>query len=116
MSEQRIPDAVWRFGNALSQGKKTLRIELFKAEQWRAGWRPYKNTMTPHPPLRDRAYWSEYYRLRVDGRWHGKPGYKFSFYTLAQAVEISTQFLEIERNNEKNNSKEKSYDLRMRKI
>lgn len=89
MSEERIPDAVWRFGNAAIQGKKPLRIDLFRAEQWKHSWSPYRKTMFPHPPLRNREYWQQYYRLRVDGRWHGKPGYKFTFYTLVQAVELA---------------------------
>ena len=86
MSEERIADAVFRFGNAATQGKKTLKIELFRAEQFRPGWRPYKRTMHPHPPLRNREYWHQYYRLRVDGRWLQLSGYKYSFYTLEEAV------------------------------
>lgn len=89
MSEQRVPDAVWRFVYAATQGKKQIRIELFRAEQWRTSWRPYKKNMTPRPPLRDREYWSQYYRLRVDGKWYGKDGYKFTFYTMVQAAEIA---------------------------
>lgn len=45
--------------------------------------------MHPHPPLRDREYWQQYYRLRVDGRWHGRKGYKYAFFTLEQAVAIA---------------------------
>jgi hypothetical protein len=89
MSEERIADVVWRFGNAATQGKKSLRIELFKAEQFRPGWRPHKRNMHPHPPLRDREFWKEHYRLRVDGRWLQLTGYKYSFYTLEQAVNLA---------------------------
>lgn len=84
-----MADMVWRWGNAATQGKKPLRIELFRAEQWRPGYRPHRKTMYPHPPLRNREYWQQYYRLRVDGRWHGKAGYKYRFYTLEQAVKLA---------------------------
>jgi hypothetical protein len=89
MSEIRMPDIVLRWGNAAIQGKKPLRIELFLAEQWRGNWNPYKRTMHPHPPLRTREYWQQYYRLRVDGRWLGLKGYKYSFYTLEQALKLA---------------------------
>jgi len=88
MSEKRIPDIVWRFGNAATQGKKPVRIELFRAEQWRWGWRPWKLNIFPPPPLRDPAYWGQYYRLRIDGIWHGKNGYRYCFLTLEQAVRL----------------------------
>ena len=89
MSELRIADMVWRWGNAAIQGKKSLRIELFQAEQWRHNWNPHKRTMHPHPPLRTREYWQQYYRLRVDGRWFSRKGYKYNFYTLEQAVKLA---------------------------
>ena len=92
MSEQRIADAVIKLGNAARQGKKPLKIELYRAEQWRHSWTPYKKTMHPHPPLRNReSYWQDHYRLRVDGRWHGRSGYKFSFYTLEEAMRLAEQ-------------------------
>lgn len=90
MSEIRAADIVVRFGNATPQGKKTLRIELFSAEQFRHNWNPTKRTMYPHPPLRNPDYWQQYYRLRIDGRWfgrHGK-GYKYGFYTLEEVVQL----------------------------
>jgi len=89
MSEERIADAVFQFRIAAKQGKKTLKIELYRAEQWQRNWSPYRKTMHPRPPLRDRAYWQQYYRLRVDGRWYGKAGYKYTFFTLVQAVELA---------------------------
>lgn len=89
MSEIRIADIVWRWGNAATQGKKPLKIELFSAEQFRHSWNPTGRTMFPHPPLRNREYWKQYYRLRVDGRWHGKKGYKYAFFTLEQAVALA---------------------------
>ncbi|MDR2551407.1 MAG: hypothetical protein LBD10_14540 [Desulfobulbus sp.] len=89
MSEIRMPDIVWRWGNAATQGKKPLKIELYQAEQWRHNWDPHKRTMHPHPPLRNREYWNQYYRLRVDGRWQGRKGYKYCFYTLEQAVVLA---------------------------
>ncbi|WP_157470286.1 hypothetical protein [Desulfobulbus elongatus] len=88
MSEMRVADIVWKYRNAAREGKKTLKIELYRAEQWRCNWNPYRKTMTPRPPLRDREYWHQYYRLRVDGRWLGRPGFKYAFYTLEQAVAI----------------------------
>lgn len=91
MSEERVADAVIKFSNALKQGKKPLKIELFLAEQWRSDWNPYRKTMHPHPPLRKREYWQQYYRLRIDGRWHGRKGYKYAFYTLIEAVQLAEQ-------------------------
>jgi len=89
MSEERIADMVWRWENAATQGKKPLRIELYRAEQWRTNWSPYRKTMHPHPPLRDRSYWQQYYRLRVDGKWHGESKFKYTFYTLEQAARLA---------------------------
>ncbi|MGD9949885.1 MAG: hypothetical protein AB7U29_15600 [Desulfobulbus sp.] len=91
MSEIRMPDIVWRWGNAATEGKKPLRIELFRAELWKSSWNPFKKTMHPHPPLGSREYWQKYFRLRVDGRWHGQDGYKFSFFILEQALRIAEQ-------------------------
>jgi len=91
MSEMRIPDIVWRWGNAAIQGKKSLKIELFVAEQFRCNWNPYSRSMFPHPPLRKREYWQQYYRLRVDGRWLSICGCKYHFFTLEQAVALADQ-------------------------
>jgi len=82
MSEIRMADIVMKWRIAKNEGKKPLKIEFFRAEQWRRNWNPYRRTMTPRPPLRDREYWQQYYRLRVDGRWLGKTGFKYTFYTL----------------------------------
>ena len=51
MSEERVADAVVKFGNASKQGKKPVKIELFCAGQWRHTWNPYKRDMQPRPPL-----------------------------------------------------------------
>ncbi len=91
MSEMRIADIVWRWGNAATQGKKTLKIELFLAEQFRCNWNPFKRTMHPRPPLRTREYWQQYYRLRVDGRWLSLNACRYHFFTLEQAVAIADQ-------------------------
>lgn len=91
MSELRMADIVMKWRFAAKEGKKPLKIELYKAEQWRRNWSPYRKTMTPSPPLRDREYWQQYYRLRVDGRWLGKTGFKYAFYTLAEAVVLGEQ-------------------------
>lgn len=91
MSELRMADIVWKWRNAAREGKKPLKIELYKAEQWRRNWNPYQRTMTPRPPLQSREYWDQYYRLRVDGRWLAKPGFKYAFYTLAEAIDIGEQ-------------------------
>ena len=90
MSEERVADAVIKFSNALKQGKKPLKIELFLAEQWRSNWNPYRKTMHPHPPLRNREpFWQDYYRLRVDGRWHRTAKHKYCFYTLEEAIRMA---------------------------
>jgi hypothetical protein len=94
MSEQRIPDAIWKFNSALPQGKKVLRIELFMAKQWQHSWKPYKKSVNPHPPLRDSAFWNEHYRLRVDGKWYGINGYKFNFFTMVESVELAQRLLQ----------------------
>lgn len=91
MSEIRAADIVLRFGNAAIHGKKSLRIELFSAEQFRNKWNPFKRTMYPHPPLRNQEFWQQYYRMRIDGRWIGrnKKGYKYGFYTLEEALQLA---------------------------
>ncbi|MDD2467732.1 MAG: hypothetical protein PHI97_27445 [Desulfobulbus sp.] len=94
MSELRIPDLVWIGQNASTQGKKPLRIELFRAVQWQCNWNLHRKTMYPHPPLSTREYWQQYYRLRVDGRWIGMKGYKYRFYTLVQALAVAERLFE----------------------
>jgi len=89
MSEIWLPDIVWRCGNATTQGKKLLKIELFSAEQFRCDWNPYSRKRYPHPQLRNREYWQQYYRLRVDGRWFTLNAYKYYFFPPEQAVEIA---------------------------
>lgn len=90
MSEPRLPDIVWTYRTPIKAGRKPLKIELFQAMQWKYSWNPYsKKKMYPKPPLRDRSYWEQYYRLRVDGRWYGRKGYTFTFYTMVQALEIA---------------------------
>jgi len=76
-------------GGATTQGKKLLKIELFSAEQFRCNWNPYSRKMSPHPQLRNREYWQQYYRLRVDGRGLTLNAYKYYFFPLEQAVEIA---------------------------
>ncbi|HHL33133.1 MAG TPA: hypothetical protein ENJ30_02070 [Desulfobulbaceae bacterium] len=88
MSEVRTPDAIWRFRIAGEDGKKTLKIELFRAGQWRRSWRPYKRNMYPRPPIRKPEYWHTRYRLRIDGRWFGKEGFKYRFLTIEQATRL----------------------------
>jgi len=90
MSEERIADIVLRFGNAARHGKKPLKIELYRAEQWKRSWSPFKKTMHPHPPPHDQGeYWQQYYRMRVDGRWWRMSKYKYAFFTLEQAVVLA---------------------------
>lgn len=89
-----MPDIVWIWKNASVQGKKPLRIELYLAHQWRHNWNPHKRTIHPHPPFHDRDYWTKYYRMRVNGRWRrGHKCYKYSFYTLEEALMLVDKFL-----------------------
>lgn len=90
MSEERVADIVLKWGNAAKQGKKPLKIELYKAEQWKHSWNPFKRNMHPHPPLHDQGeYWQQYYRMRVGGKWWRMPKYKYAFYTLDQAITLT---------------------------
>ena len=92
MSEERIADAVIKFVNASKHGKKSIKIELFCAGQWRHTWNPYKRDMQPRPPLRNREeFWENHYRLRVDGRWHRTARHKYCFYTLEQAIRMAAR-------------------------
>ncbi len=93
MSEERTPDAIWRFRVAGRDGKKTIKIELFIAAQWRYSWNPFKRNMTPRPKHRDNGYWKRYYRLRINGKWHGRTVRKFTFYTLPEALGIAERLV-----------------------
>lgn len=86
MSEIRTANILWKWRIASDKGKKTLKIELFLAEQWRRNWSPYRQTMWPKPPLRDRQYWQQYYRVRVGGKWITRPGFKYVFFTLPDVL------------------------------
>ncbi|MBL4904424.1 MAG: hypothetical protein JKY62_17510 [Desulfocapsa sp.] len=91
MSEERVPDAIWRFWIAGINGRKLLRIELFLARQWKITARIGKRNRYPWCPMRGMEYWTEYYRLRINGRWRQKEGYRFRFFTLVESLELVEQ-------------------------
>lgn len=82
MSDERVADMVLRVRLPKKPGKKTVKIELFHAGQFRYSWSEnLKRRFIPSVPLRyaDRdTYWAQQiYRLRIDGRWHGPARYTF---------------------------------------
>ena len=91
MSDARRPLIIWTFRNANRDGKKTLRFELFPASRWSFHYDPVNRTkMFPKPPLTDRRdYWRNMYRIRANGKWMGEKGFKYSFYSIAQAAEMA---------------------------
>ncbi len=94
MSEVRPVFASWRFADI--RGKKSLRIELFRAREWRSGYRPIKRNTIPRPPIRPNmanAYWNSLYRLRIDGRWHRPGKERYAFYTMQEAAGIAEEMI-----------------------
>lgn len=94
MSDPRKPDAIWRFWVAGRNGRKLLRIELFQARHWKSAAKLSKRNRYPWCPNKGMEYWTEYYRLRINGRWHQKPGYRFRFLTLTEALELCKRRIE----------------------
>jgi hypothetical protein len=95
MSDERIPAGVIIVKTPRFQGKKNVKIELFKAAQWQRKYRPFKKNVTPRPPVmdHDQVYWAQRYRLRVDGRWHGSAGFKYTFFTLDEILQLAGERL-----------------------
>ncbi len=90
MSEERLPCGIFYVKTSRFKGKKNVKIELFKAEQWQRKFRPYKKNTHPQPPTMDRdgTYWPLRYRIRVNDRWYGVEGMKFTFYTLPEVLQL----------------------------
>jgi hypothetical protein len=96
MSDERKPDAIWRFWVAEANGKKLLKIELFQARQWRSSATISKRNRYPWCPMMGMEYWTKYYRLRINGRWRQKEGYRFRFFTLVESLELAEQLKQQE--------------------
>jgi len=94
MSEERPVFAIWRFAEI--KGKKPLKIELFKAELWRFGLGPGQGNVFPVLPCRsvDREkYYSERYRLRINGRMYRVGVEQFTFLTMKEVVELAESMI-----------------------
>lgn len=96
MSDERTPDAIWRFWVAGINGRKLLRIELFEATQWKMKAKTSKRNRYPWCPMKGMEYWTEYYRMRINGRWRQKEGYRFRFFTLEESLELAKQLIKQE--------------------
>lgn len=85
MSDEREPDYIILVRLPKSLGTKTFKnckLELFRANKFKSAWSPSgKDRFIPAVPLKydDAAtFWeSELYRVRLDGKWHGKIKYTF---------------------------------------
>lgn len=91
--DERIPDHVIIVKCAPQTQKNSRIVHLFRAAQWKSTWRPGTRTMAPVPPIRDRQWWHDHYRLRIDGRWHGEATAKYRFYTKDEVMAIITDLI-----------------------
>jgi len=94
MSEVRLPDAIFSCRIPQGEGKKSLRIEIFSSLKWKRQWRPHTGkppNMSPKPPILPRyqeEWFSQHFRLRVDGRWWNTSDKKYQFFTREDAFLI----------------------------
>lgn len=70
------------------QSKKTVKVELFSALDWRQNRRPGGRNMYPQPPWRSDGWWESHYRLRIDGRWYGRSRKKYHFFSRGEVFEV----------------------------
>lgn len=82
MSEVRVPDITLVIRLPRKHGKKSLKIRLYLAEQFRHSWTPDRaDAFTPRVPLKssDREeYWGkDIYRVMVEGQWMFPGEYRF---------------------------------------
>ena len=91
MSDERVPDA--RISVSLHQknGKKTTKIHLYLASQFRSAWSPeIRKQFQPPVPLQNSKhdeYWGQpHYRVMIDGKW-AWVGVRYTFYTLDAIME-----------------------------
>ncbi len=95
MSDYRHKTATLKLVTSENKGKKTVKIELFSAVRWRQKHRPWKKVMFPRPPLNnDIKWWQLRYRLRVNGKWHGKRA-NYVFYTRDQVCALTARLLVV---------------------
>jgi len=96
MSEHRTPDKTILLK---IKGKKTVKIELFAAKQFKQNYRPFKKIYSPRPLIRpfdkeDKMFWENHFRIRIKGQWVRNRKIKYLFYTIDQVMEMIKQELE----------------------
>lgn len=90
MSDPHLPLGIFCLKVPQFRGKKTIKVELFDAKRWRFKFSPYKKTTYPKPPIRDlnKEYWPNRFRVRINGSWYGVDGFKYTFYTMPEILDI----------------------------
>jgi len=89
------------------QGKKTVKIEMFPAGQWRRLFRYGQRERWSEGTTLDRRWWQGRYRLRVDGRWISRDGRKYGFFLPGEVWALAGEMFEAavggtgKRNNDK---------------
>ncbi len=79
MAEKRVPSFIFLLKK---QGKKSSKIELFKAAIWRD---KYKVRRSLDDSYKD--FLSKQFRLRINGKWYCPLG-RYSFFTKSEIKEI----------------------------
>lgn len=92
MSEERIADARISIFLPSKNGKKTIKIRMFLAAQFKTAWSPnIRDQFFPPVPMRkDMAdeYWTmQQFRVKVGESWIMGKG-RYSFYTLSEVLKF----------------------------
>ena len=91
MSEERVSWLVFSVKLPQYRGKKTVKIELFKAKQWKLSVSLEDRNAAPPIPCRlhkKNEYFDERFRLRIDDRWYKEQGKQYAFLTFDEAMEV----------------------------
>ncbi len=97
MSDIRPPYRVSLHRIPEIQGKKSLKIEQFHARYWRNHSGPLTRLFSPPLPMRPddvNRYFTERFRLRIDGRWYRAGGKKFTMLTQGEVDGVVNRILE----------------------
>lgn len=96
MREERLSCASLTLKLPQYRGKKSVKIELFPAKQWSFVLRPGQGrgcgNVSPPLPCRgqDRAeYYSERFRVQVNGKWFKKKRKQYVFLTLPEVMGLA---------------------------
>lgn len=73
-------------------GKRSIKIEQYRAKLWRSKARPLSKHFHPKVPnnlLDQRRYFDIRYRIKINGSWYRENGTRYTMLTQAEIYEIA---------------------------